>query len=71
MNSAEIANNLIDRARNLREFTIEFYVNRPILFDGAVPFDISINQSFVSCKVLATSEEEARQFVDSWLKDRI
>ena len=71
MNSAEIANNLIDRARNLREFTIEFYVNRPILFDGAVPFDISINQSFVSCKVLATSEEEARHFVDSWLKDRI
>jgi len=71
MNSVEIANNLIDRARNLREFTIEFYVNRPILFDGVVPFDISINQSFVSCRVLATSEEEARQFVDTWLKDRL
>jgi uncharacterized circularly permuted ATP-grasp superfamily protein len=71
MNSAEIANNLIDRARKLREFTIEFYVNRPIMFDGAVPFDISINKSFVSCKVVAISEEEAREFVDTWLKDRL
>jgi len=71
MNSVEIANNLIDRARKMREYKIEFYINRPILFDGAVPFDISINQSFVSCRVLATSEEEARQFVDTWLKDRI
>jgi hypothetical protein len=71
MNSVEIANNLINRARKLREFTIEFYVNRPIMFDGAVPFDISINKSFVSCRVLATSEEEAREFVDTWLKDRL
>lgn len=71
MNSAEVANALINRARNLREFKIEFYVNRPIMFDGVVPFDISINKSFVSCNVLATSEEEARQIVDNWLEDRV
>lgn len=71
MNSVEIANNLINRAMKLREFKIEFYVNRPIMFDGVVPFDISINNNFVSCKVLAISEEEARQTVNNWLEDRV
>lgn len=71
MNSVEIANALINRAKNLREFKIEFYVNRPIVFDGVVPFDISINKNFVSCNVLATSEVEARDIVDRWLEDRV
>ena len=67
MNSVEVANALIDRVKKMREFKIEFYIDRPILFDGVVPFDITIDQNFVCCTVLATSEQEAKTAVDIWL----
>jgi hypothetical protein len=69
MNSVELANHLINRAKHLRRFQIERYVDDPVMFDGVVPFDIAIKDNLVSCTVLATSEQEANKMVDNWLSN--
>jgi hypothetical protein len=71
MNSAEIADALINRAKNLQEFEVYSRIDSPIYFDGAVPFDIKINDNLATFKVLAISKEEAKQKVDQWLEGRI
>lgn len=71
MNSVEIANALINRAKGLKEFEVYCYLDEPIRFDGAVPFDISIKENVATFKVLASNKEEAKVKVDEWLKDRI
>jgi hypothetical protein len=71
MNSVEIANALINRAKNLQEFEVYSQIDSPIYFDGTVPFDIKITNNLAVFKVLAVSKEEAKQKVDQWLEDRI
>ena len=42
MNSVDMANNLIFRAKNLHEFTVTTEVPEDFRFNGVVPFDMSI-----------------------------
>jgi len=67
MNSIEIANNLIDRARKLRKFEVRRILEGTIAFNGIVPFDISIKDDCAWFKVLAISQKEAEETVDKWL----
>ena len=70
-NSVEMANNLINRAKNLKVFEVERDVSdNGILFDGPVPFDIRANQKTAWFTVYATSLEEAETQVDNWLSWR-
>jgi len=69
MNSVEIANALINRAKNLQEFEVRRYINGPITINGTVPFNISVNNECAWFKVLAVSQTEAESLVDNWLKD--
>lgn len=72
MNSVEMANSLIDRAKNLKEFEIERDISdNGILFDGPVPFSVRANHEKAWFKVYAVTQEEAETQVDNWLSWRI
>ena len=72
MNSVEMASDLINRARNLKEFIIERDISEHgIFFDGSVPFDIKATQDKAWFKVYAITKEDAEAQVDNWLGWRI
>ena len=72
MNSVDMANDLINRARNLKVFEVERELtDNGILFDGEVPFDMRANQTTAWFKVYAVTLEEAEAQVDTWLSWRI
>jgi hypothetical protein len=67
MNSVDMANNLIFRAKNLQEFVVETDIPEDFRFNGIVPFDMSITDGVISAKVLAIDFEEAVNLFDKWL----
>ena len=67
MNSVDMANNLIFRAKNLQEFVVETDTPEDFRFNGVVPFDMSITDGVISAKVLAIDFEEAVNLFDNWL----
>jgi hypothetical protein len=40
MNSVDMANDLINRAKNLKKFEVKRMLENGILFNGTIPFDI-------------------------------
>jgi len=70
MNSVELANNLIDRAKNLKLFEVKRYLENGIMFDGSVPFDIKGKDDCYFIYAYAVTQDEAEAQVDAWLKDR-
>lgn len=68
MNSAELAQSLIDRAKNLKHFEIKRMLEHSLRFDGAMPFDMRANHDCAWFNVLAVSENEANKIVDEWLE---
>jgi hypothetical protein len=68
MNSAELANNVIDRIRHLTEFIVETDVPDNFRFNGTVPFDISISNGILSAKILAISFDGAVLTLDKFLE---
>jgi hypothetical protein len=68
MNSAELANNVIDRIRHLTEFIVETDVPDNFRFNGTVPFDISISNGILSAKILAISFDGAALTLDKFLE---
>jgi hypothetical protein len=67
MNSVDMANNLIFRAKNLQEFVVETDTPEDFRFNGVVPFDMSITDGVISAKVLAIDFDEAVNIFDKWL----
>ena len=68
MNSVDMANNLIFRAKNLQEFVVETDTPEDFRFNGVVPFDMSITDGVISAKVLAIDFDEAVNIFDKWLE---
>ena len=71
MNSVDMANDLINRARNLKRFEVKRMLDGPIRFDGRVPFSISINEDCLWAEVFALTEEDAEAQLDIWLQERL
>ena len=67
MNSVDMANNLIYRARNLTEFTVTTDAPDDFRFNGAVPFDMQIKDSIITAKVWAMDFNEAAKRLDDFL----
>ena len=67
MNSVDMANHLIFRAKNLQEFVVETDVPENFRFNGVVPFDMEIVEGVISAKVLAVDFNEAVEVFDKWL----
>ena len=68
MNSVDMANNLIFRAKNLQEFVVETNTPDNFRFNGVVPFDMTIVEGVISAKVLAIDFDEAVNIFDKWLE---
>jgi hypothetical protein len=67
MNSVDMANNLIFRAKNLHEFTVTTEVPDNFRFNGVVPFDMSIIDNQIEAKVWAVDFDEAAKRLDDFL----
>ena len=67
MNSVDMANNLIFRAKNLHEFTVTTEVPEDFRFNGVVPFDMSIVDNQIEAKVWAVDFDEAAKKLDNFL----
>jgi len=68
MNSVDMANNLIFRAKNLTEYVVTTDVPENFRFNGVVPFDISINEGQIEAKVYGIDFDEAVHTFDVWLE---
>ena len=68
MNSVDMANNLIFRAKNLHEFTVTTEVPEDFRFNGVVPFDMSIVDNQIEAKVWAVDFNEAAHRLNEYLE---
>ena len=67
MNSVDMMNDLIFRAKNLQEFTVTTDVPEDFQFNGVVPFDLSITEGEIQAKVFAVDFNEAVNTLNDWL----
>ena len=67
MNSVDMANELIKRAKNLQEFVVETDVPANFQFNGYIPFDMTISNGMLSATVYAIDFSEAVQRLNDWL----
>lgn len=68
MNSVDMANNLIFRAKNLNEYVVTTSVPEDFRFNGLVPFDMQIKDGEIQAKVWAIDFDEAVARLDSFLE---
>lgn len=68
MNSVDMANNLIFRAKNLQEFVVTTDVPEDFRFNGIVPFDMQITDNQIEAKVWAVDFDEAVHRLSEFLE---
>ena len=68
MNSVDMANNLIFRAKNLQEFIVITEVPKDFRLDGVVPFDINIAEGILEAKVWSVDFNEAAHRLNEFLE---
>lgn len=69
MNSADMATNLIFRAKNLQEFTVTTELPDDFVFRGVVPFDMQITGTILEAKVWAIDFDEAVHRLNEFLQN--
>lgn len=69
MNSVDMANDLIFRAKHLKEFIVETEMPDDFRFNGTIPFDMQITGNIMSAKVYALDFDEAVKLFDSYLEN--
>jgi hypothetical protein len=70
MNSVDMANDLINRAKNLKKFEVKRMLEDGIMFNGPVPFDIKGKDDCYWIYAYAVTQEEAEAQVDLWLSNK-
>ena len=68
MNSVDMANDLINRAKHLQEFVVTTDVPEDFRFNGVVPFDLEIKNGEILAKVFAVDFEEAVDRLNTFLE---
>ena len=68
MNSVDMANNLIFRAKHLQEFVVTTDVPEDFRFNGVVPFDMQIVDNQIEAKVWAVDFNEAAHRLNEFLE---
>lgn len=68
MNSVDMANQLIFRAKHLNEYVVTTTVPEDFRFNGLIPFDISIKDGEINAKVYGIDFDEAVHIFDTWLE---
>lgn len=68
MNSVDMANDLIFRAKHLQEFTVTTEIPDDFRFNGLIPFDMNIVGSILEAKVWAVDFDEAVHKLNEYLE---
>lgn len=68
MNSVDMMNNLISRAKNLQEFVITTDVPEDFRFNGLIPFDMEIKENTIYAKVYGIDFDEAVHRFNDWIE---
>ena len=68
MNSVDMANNLIFRAKHLNEYVVTTDVPEEFRFNGVIPFDMEITDNIISAKVWGVDFDEAVHRLNDWLE---
>jgi len=68
MNTVDMANDLINRAKNLQEFVVTTAVPEDFRFNGTIPFDMQITEGEIYAKVYGIDFNEAVSIFDKWLE---
>jgi hypothetical protein len=68
MNSVDMANNLIFRAKHLNEYVVTTEVPEEFRFNGVVPFDMEIIDNIIYAKVWGIDFNEAVNRLNDWLE---
>lgn len=68
MNSVDMATDLINRAKNMQEFTVTTDVPDDFRFNGVIPFDLKMTEDELHVTVYALDFNEAVAKVDKWLE---
>lgn len=68
MNSVDMANNLINRAKNLQEFTVTTDCPDDFRFNGLVPFDMQIKDGVIEAKVYGIDFNEAVETFNQYME---
>ena len=68
MNSVDMANNLIFRAKHIQEFTVTTEIHDDFKFNGLIPFDMEIVGSILEAKVWAIDFDEAVKKLHEYLE---
>lgn len=69
MNSVDMANNLIFRAKNLQEFVVTTELPDEFAFRGVVPFDLQITGNMLEARVWAMDFNEAVDRLNEFLQN--
>jgi hypothetical protein len=69
MNSADMATNLIFRAKNLQEFVVTTELPDDFAFRGVIPFDMQITGNILEARVWAVDFDEAVNRLDEFLQN--
>ena len=70
MNSKDIMDKLIDRAKNLAEFHVPVRVDEGWMPQGKIPYDITISDGVAVFSVYALSFDEACVMVEHYMKEQ-
>jgi hypothetical protein len=62
-----IADEMINRCLNAREWHIKCYVKEEWFINGVVPFTISMKDGVYTCKVIAATKLEALKKVEEYM----
>ena len=68
MNAKDIFDNLMARAKNIREFTVVVTVPEDFCFNGTVPYDLTIKENVMTAKVWAITHEEAAEKISEYIR---
>jgi len=63
----QTVNELMDRLKSLKEYSVEREVPESMALRGVIPFDIKITGTVGIFKLIAASQEEAESKVDDFL----
>lgn len=66
-NPKKIADDLIKRCLEAKEWLIQCYVQEEWFINGIVPFTISMKDGLYTCKVIASTKEEAIKKVKEYM----
>ena len=66
-NPKKIADEMIKRCLDAREWIIKCYVQEEWFINGIVPFTISMKDGLYTCKVIAPSKEAAIKKVEEYM----